>query len=231
MAGKHSRTIVKGCHRKPAAPKRVASRAGSAVFATAAAGAIAVTAVSGGHHTSLPSVSLTADVSITSPQAEQVVHTVIVRPGDSLSSIAARDCGTAADWTGLYEKNKGAIGGDPNRVEKGTRLALDCEARPVQAVAYYHPDTSGGTLSFAGLEDLWESAGGPSWAAWDAAEIAECESGGREYAENPSGASGYWQILGEVVAGDIFDPEVNARNAVAKFEDSHDTFAQWVCRA
>jgi|SRR5215472_11115496 len=90
--------------------------------------------------------------------------------------------------------------------------------------------SGGGHLSYGGLESLWESAGGPAWAAPQAASIAECESGGNQYAENPSGASGYWQILGQVVAGNIFDPMVNALNAVAKFRASGNTFAQWVCQ-
>lgn len=92
------------------------------------------------------------------------------------------------------------------------------------------PATTGaGAFSFAGLESLWASAGGPSWAGAQAASIALCESGGNPRAYNPSGASGLWQILGQVVPGDIFDPLVNAENAVAKFRASGDTFAQWAC--
>jgi len=188
MAGKHSRTIVKGCHRKPAVPKRVASRAGSAAFATAAAGAIAVTAV-GGHHTSLPSVSLTADVSITSPQ---VVHTVTVRPGDSLSSIAARDCGTAADWTGLYEKNKGVIGGDPNRIRKGLTLALDCEARLVYVTttAAYDRNTP---VSTSGM-------------GWFQSCVIRAESGGNADIWNSTGHWGLYQFSAATWAAHGGDP-------------------------
>lgn len=91
------------------------------------------------------------------------------------------------------------------------------------------PATSAGDFSFGALESLWASAGGPSWAASQAASIALCESGGNPQAYNPSGASGLWQILGQVVPGNIFDPMVNAENAVAKFRASGDTFAQWVC--
>lgn len=96
--------------------------------------------------------------------------------------------------------------------------------RRAAAVAY------GGVYSFAGLEALWISAGGPAWAASHAAEIAECESGGRANAYNPSGATGLWQILGAVVPGNLYNPYTNALNAVAKFKASGDTFAQWVCR-
>jgi hypothetical protein len=110
------------------------------------------------------------------------------------------------------------------------RIALDTAVKHDNAPHYgYTP--AGGDLSFAGLENLWVSAGGPSWAAWSAATIAECESGGRQYAENPSGASGYWQILGSVVPGNVFNPMTNAENAVMKFRDDGDTFAAWVCQA
>jgi hypothetical protein len=91
--------------------------------------------------------------------------------------------------------------------------------------------TRAGVFSFAGLERLWESAGGPAWAAPAAASIAECESGGNPVAYNPSGATGVWQILGSVVPGDLTNPYVNAANAVSKFRTSGNTFAQWVCQA
>jgi hypothetical protein len=89
---------------------------------------------------------------------------------------------------------------------------------------------SGGTLSFAGLEALWVAAGGPAWAEAAAARVAECESGGRANAFNPSGATGLWQILGSVVGGNLDDPMANARNAVSKFDASGQTWAQWVCK-
>ncbi len=87
-----------------------------------------------------------------------------------------------------------------------------------------------GVYSYSGLENLWVSAGGPAWAEAHAASIAECESGGRVTAYNPSGATGLWQILGAVVAGNLYNPYVNALNAVSKFTASGDTFAQWVCQ-
>lgn len=95
---------------------------------------------------------------------------------------------------------------------------------------YHRSYAANGTYSYAGLERLWISAGGPSWAAAHAAEIAECESGGRTSAYNPSGATGLWQILGSVVPGNLYNAYTNALNAVAKFRASGSTFAQWVCR-
>src|SRR5262249_48304057 len=60
-----------------------------------------------------------------------------------------------------------------------------------------------------------------------AAAIAMAESGGNPMARNPSGASGLWQILGQVVGGNIFNPFVNALNAVSKFDSAHG-FSPWV---
>ena len=79
---------------------------------------------------------------------------------------------------------------------------------------------------------LWLCAGGPSWAVSHALSIAMCESGWWTAAHNPSGATGLWQILGQVTAfwGSLYDAHVNALNAVAKFKASGGTFAQWVCQ-
>ncbi len=109
------------------------------------------------------------------------------------------------------------------------RRAAQAAAQAPAAPAAPAVPPSAGSYSFAALESLWVSAGGPGWAASQAASIALCESNGNPRAYNPSGASGLWQILGQVVPGDLFDPLVNAENAVSKFRASGDTFAQWVC--
>jgi hypothetical protein len=70
------------------------------------------------------------------------------------------------------------------------------------------------------LMDLWVAAGGSKSVANIAAAIAMAESGGNQFAHNRSGASGLWQILGQVVPGNIYDPMVNARNAVTKWRDA-----------
>lgn len=82
------------------------------------------------------------------------------------------------------------------------------------------PPSSGNTYSYGQLKSLWMLAGGPPSLAATMAAIAEAESGGRSNAYNPSGASGLWQILGAVHPADqahLFDPYVNAREAVAKY--------------
>ena len=122
---------------------------------------------------------------------------------------------------------------------RARRLAATAAVQPVQAPAVA---VSGGSYSYAALEQLWVSAGGPASAEAQAASIALCESGGdpTNYYGRSAGdafhgvevqAAGLWQIKGsQPVAGDIFDPLINAENAVAKFHESGDTFAQWVCQ-
>jgi LysM repeat protein len=87
-----------------------------------------------------------------------------------------------------------------------------------------------GQLTSSQVDMIWRCAGGPSWAAGAALAISWCESGWNTKAYNPSGASGLFQILGEVVGGNIFDAHINALNAVSKFSASGDTWAQWVCK-
>lgn len=173
-----------------------------------------------------------------------------VRPGDTLTKIAQDACGNPADWTGIYSANKAKIA-NPNMIFSGQQLTLDCRrvrgvtappanqqvpsGRTELAGSTY---VSGGIFSFTGLERLWEEAGGPSWAAPEMATIAlRCESGGDAgnyygraegvpYQGDSVQASGLWQILGQVVPGNIFNPLVNAENAVKKFHDAGG-FSPW----
>jgi hypothetical protein len=87
-----------------------------------------------------------------------------------------------------------------------------------------------GVLTPAQVGALWLEAGGPAWAEAASESVAMCESSDNTAAMNPDGASGLWQILGQVVPGNLFDGLVNARNAVAKFTASGDTWAQWTCQ-
>ena len=187
--------------------------------------------------------------------------TYTVRAGDSLSAVAADQCGTPRDWTGIYaaSRARGWTARNANDLTAGQHLLIACSwvpgelkfapqppppPRPAVQVLAQHSagiahhaaaviaapaHVSYGIYSYGALEALWISAGGPAWAASHAAEIAECESGGNPSAYNPSGATGLWQILGSVVAGNLDNPYVNALNAVSKFRASGDTFAQWVC--
>lgn len=186
---------------------------------------------------------------VVTPASVLRIHSqVTVRSGDTLSRISQREYGQYRCWPGVYRTNQRVIGGNPDFIQVGQRLVIPvgCStavpAVTTSVVTQHTPSpapvpSSGGggsygtVLTFSQIEQLWVSADGPSWAEYRAAAIAECESGGNRYAYNPSGASGIWQILGSVVSGDLFNPYVNALNAVSKFRASGDTFAQWVCQA
>ena len=89
----------------------------------------------------------------------------------------------------------------------------------------------GGTLGCAGLERLWEQAGGSPAAAFTAAEIAMAESSGRQYAANANGGAstdrGYWQINSVHGAQSTYDAYGNARAAVQISGDGTD-WTPWV---
>ena len=90
----------------------------------------------------------------------------------------------------------------------------------------------GGTLSCRGLESLWESAGGSPSAAFTAAEIAQAESSGRQYATNTNGGRstdrGYWQINDAAWGAlSMYDAAGNARAAVRISHDGRD-WSPWV---
>jgi LysM repeat protein len=71
-----------------------------------------------------------------------------------------------------------------------------------------------GTLGCAGLEALWEQAGGSPAQAVTAASIAIAESSGAQYATGGAGERGYWQIHPDHGALSTYDPYGNARAAV-----------------
>jgi LysM repeat protein len=178
-------------------------------------------------------LTLTCDGSMVLP--------VTVSAAAVVAPVAAVPVHQAARHTDQFDGHHGACGdGDGDGMDApcsvifpGSQAAASDPAphrRYHRAVAAVTGFSGGGTLSFAGLEALWVAAGGPAWAEAAAATVAECESGGRASAFNPSGATGLWQILGSVVGGNLYDPMVNAENAVSKFRASGSTWAQWVCR-
>jgi hypothetical protein len=77
------------------------------------------------------------------------------------------------------------------------------------------------------LEALWIHAGGNKTVASVAAAIALAESSGNPNAHNASGATGLWQILGADSPGNLYNPEVNAKNAVEKYRAAGG-FSPWV---
>jgi LysM repeat protein len=83
---------------------------------------------------------------------------------------------------------------------------------------------AGGTLGCAGLEQLWDAAGGDPAHAYLAAEIAMAESGGYQYAHSPTDDFGYWQINASNGSLATYDAYGNARAAIILSHDGTDWY-------
>lgn len=79
-----------------------------------------------------------------------------------------------------------------------------------------------GQYSCAGLEQIWQEAGGSPSTAFMAAEVAMAESGGNPNAISPTSDYGLWQINASNGALATLDPFQNARSAVTLSDDGTD---------
>lgn len=98
------------------------------------------------------------------------------------------------------------------------------------------PGGTGPKYTYAELEGLWINAGGSKATAPVAAAIALAESGGCSVAQNPDDNNGtqtswgIWQISDgshNMPAPDIYNPGVNAQQAVTKWQDAGQKFTDW----
>ena len=148
-----------------------------------------------------------------------------VKPGDTLWAIAP-----GHNWAPVCQENRLAncdliypgqrlrVGGRSLTV----KLQLSANSSPVHTGSVRssqpHRATYGGslagTLGCNGLESLWRSAGGNPGSAFTAAEIAEAESGGNQYATGAAGERGYWQINPDHGALSTYNAYGNASAAV-----------------
>jgi LysM repeat protein len=231
-----------GRHTQPSQVEKVAEVATKAAPAVAIAGALVATAPQ-----AQAAVSLSAKTTTVAEQvhtdalvqhSQPATRTYTVRSGDTLSSIAQRFYGNSADWAWLYHVNSSVVH-DPNSIYVGEVLKIPADP-PANAAHYApkhakHAKTSttatltssatklSGKLSCSGLEALWEAAGGSHGEAFMAAEIAEAESGGNQYALSPTNDYGYWQINGSHgPAMATFNPMGNAKAAIAISDDGRD---------
>lgn len=194
----------------------------------------------------------TAVTNLPTVPAKPVHHTYHVRPGDTLTSIAKHWYGKDDAWTVIYWANKKIIP-NPNTIFVGSTFSIPSMPKKLPAPPHFAPilttapssalsstqtvlpsasaPFTGGILTPSQVGSLWLQAGGPSWAESQAVAIAYCESGDNPQAYNPSGATGIWQILGQVSPGNLTDPYINAVNAVIKFRSGGNTFSAWVCQA
>jgi hypothetical protein len=140
-------------------------------------------------------------------------HHYVVLPGDTLSSVSQLVYGRAADWPELWRLNLAEVP-DPDMLYVGEVLTVPAIVASSPQSPVTATGTLSGTLGCAGLEKLWEQAGGAQAEAFTAAEIAMAESGGSQYATGAAGERGYWQIHPDHGSLSTYAPLGNARAAV-----------------
>ena len=133
-----------------------------------------------------------------------------IRPGDTLSAIAARAYGSAADWPAVWWANRRQVA-NPDLIAAGQRLRLPARgqvprwmARAALAAATARPAPSaaaGAAPAAPASSDPTSSpppasAGGVNWAA-----IAACESGGNWAASTGNGFYGGLQFTEQTWLG------------------------------
>ncbi len=122
-----------------------------------------------------------------------------VRPGDTLSQIAAHEYGHAADWPAIWWANRRQVP-DPGIISVGQRLRLPGKARvrawlaraaeAAAAPAAVAPATGGqASAPVTSSAPVPASSGGVNWSA-----IAACESGGNWGANTGNGFYGGLQF-------------------------------------
>lgn len=206
--GKHVRTRPLRSHRKPSATRRAAATTAAAAMGTATAGAIIVSSASGHHAPAvvqLPAAAPAANVSTAPPPLlhSLPVHTaawVTVKSGQTLSGIAGKNCPSEADWTGIYVRNKKTIGNDPNLIQPGQELALDCKTVSLPVVAAVTADIQ------PAVHHHYQAAqpavsGGHSVSGSFQACVIQRESGGNSQVMNSSGHYGLYQFSEQTWAG------------------------------
>lgn len=135
-----------------------------------------------------------------------VARTYTVQPGDYLSGIAARLCGRANDWTGIYVANRRVIGANPDLIFPMQVYVIPRCANPlallrlaVRPAARSDGDNEGGESSAAagtaGTPAVNVSPGG-TYRGTGAMQqcIITRESGGASQVMNSSGHYGLYQF-------------------------------------
>ncbi len=125
-----------------------------------------------------------------------------VRPGDTLSVIAARAYGNGADWPAVWWANRRQVP-DPAMITAGERLQLPGShqippwlARAALAAIAAPPVSAGPAAPAPASRPVPASPGGVNWAA-----IAACESGGNWSASTGNGFYGGLQFTEQTWLG------------------------------
>src|ERR1700722_12326216 len=127
-----------GRHARPGLAQKAANNTGPIVLSGVVAAGIATT----GAFNAIPANAATVHVTHVTQDAHLADIMVPAKPtftpnpkytvklGNTLSGISEDHCGTANDWPGIYNANKQVIGGDPNLIEVGQKLQLECTNTP-----------------------------------------------------------------------------------------------------
>ena len=156
---------------------------------------------------SIPAVGLAKALAVITISLHPAVHHVpasyTVRPGDSLSAIAAHAYGTTADWPAVWWANRHQVA-NPNMIAVGQRLHLPASGRVPSWMAHAAmAATAAGSAPAASASAPQAepaapvqatpaapaSSGGANWSA-----IAACESGGNWSANTGNGFYGGLQF-------------------------------------
>jgi LysM repeat protein len=144
------------------------------------------------------------------PATHQAPASYTVQPGDSLSAIAARTYGQAADWPAVWWVNRHQVA-NPNQIATGQRLRLPASgqvpawmARAARAAVPGTPTASAAVSVPQGSPSAAApvataapaSSGGANWSA-----IAACESGGNWSANTGNGFYGGLQFTEQTWLG------------------------------
>jgi nucleoid-associated protein YgaU len=148
--------------------------------------------------------SLIAVTVTLNPAAAHGPGSYTIRPGDTLSAIAARAYGSAADWPAIWWANRRQVP-DPDMITTGQRLALPSShqvppwlaraALAAAAAARPAPAAPAGAApadpaaAAQASSPAPASSGGVNWSA-----IAACESGGNWAASTGNGFYGGLQF-------------------------------------
>ena len=157
---------------------------------------------------SIPATGLAKTLMVVTISLHPAVHhspaTYTVRPGDSLSAIAAHTYGSTADWPAVWWANRHQVT-NPNIIAVGQRLRLPASghvpswmakaalaatgsAAPAPVASATAPSAEAPAAQQA-ASPAPASSGGANWAA-----IAACESGGNWSANTGNGFYGGLQF-------------------------------------
>jgi LysM repeat protein len=221
-----------GRHSTPSQVEKVAEKAVKAAPAVAITGALVALPQAAHADVKMPAKAATVTEqahtdALVRRAAQPIPRTYTVRPGDTLSSIAAKFYHNPGRWQWIYAANRSKVG-NPNSIYVGEKLTIPYHApsgtaayaprhaKAPAAVLTSSASRLSGTLGCSSLEALWKAAGGSGAEAFIAAEIAMAESGGRQFAVSPTNDYGYWQINGgHGPALATFNPIGNAKAAIA----------------